>query len=153
LHRNATIHYLVARYKIMVLSRPTGVSAAIVDRRQTADNREIGKLMRTNPVRLLWAVCALLCIIPACGHKPQPHSVTLRWEAPRAVPGASIVGYNIYRSTASGGQFVKLASRVPAPTYEDRLVMSGRTYFYVVTSIDQSGHESRYSTEIRATIP
>ncbi len=109
--------------------------------------------MRTNPFRLLLAVVALLCIVLACCHKTQPHSVTLRWDAPQPVPGVSIVAYNVYRSTTSGGQFVKLASRVQGPPYEDRLVMSGRTYFYVVTAIDQSGHESGYSTEVRAIIP
>jgi fibronectin type 3 domain-containing protein len=108
--------------------------------------------MRTNPSRLLLAVCALLCIGLACCHK-APHSVTLNWQAPPATPGVSVVGYNVYRSTTSGNQFVKIASRVPNPPYEDRLVGSGRTYFYVVTSLDQAGHESRFSGEARATIP
>jgi len=71
------------------------------------------------------------------------------WEA----PAAPVVGYNVYRSTTSGKQFVKIASRVPGPPYEDRLVASGHTYFYVVTALDQAGHESRFSGEIRATIP
>ncbi len=109
--------------------------------------------MRTNSSRLLLVVCALLCIGLACCHKAPPHSVTLMWEAPPAVPGVSVVGYNVYRSTTSGNQFVKIASRVPGPPYEDRLVVSGRTYFYVVTALDQAGHESRFSGEIRATIP
>src|SRR5260370_38262375 len=74
------------------------------------------------------------------------------WEGP-AAPGVSVVGYNVYRSTTSGKQFVKIASRVPGPPYEDRMVVSGQTYFYVVTALDQAGHESRFSGEIRATIP
>jgi fibronectin type 3 domain-containing protein len=48
---------------------------------------------------------------------------------------------------------VKLASRVPGPPYEDRLVVSGRTYFYVVTAVDQTGRESVYSGKARATVP
>jgi fibronectin type 3 domain-containing protein len=40
-----------------------------------------------------------------------------------------------------------------APRYEDGLVGSGRTYFYVVTAIDQAGRESRFSNEARASIP
>ena len=109
--------------------------------------------MRTDPFRLLLAVCALLCIGLECSHKAGPHSVTLGWEAPPAVPGVSVVGYNVYRSTTSGRQFVKIATRVPGPPYEDRLVVSGRTYFYVVTALDQSGRESRFSGETRATLP
>jgi fibronectin type 3 domain-containing protein len=109
--------------------------------------------MRTNPSRFLLAACALLCLGLACCHKAPPHSVTLRWEAPPAAPGVSVVAYNVYRSTTSGGQFVRIASRVQGPPYEDRLVLSGRTYFYVVTALDQAGHESRFSGEVRVTIP
>jgi len=109
--------------------------------------------MRTKPFRSFLVLCALLCVGLACYHKAPPHSVTLRWEAPPAVPGVSVVGYNVYRSTTSGSQFVKIASRVPGPPYEDGLVVSGRTYFYVVTALDQSGRESRFSAEVRATIP
>jgi fibronectin type 3 domain-containing protein len=109
--------------------------------------------MRSNPFRLLLALCALLCVGLACCHKAPPHGVTLTWEAPPAAPGVSVVGYNLYRSTTSGKLFVKIASRVPGPPYEDGLVVSGRTYFYVVTALDQAGRESRFSGEVRATIP
>ncbi len=109
--------------------------------------------MRTNPSRLLLTLCALLCIGLACCHKAPPHSVTLTWEEPPAARGVSVVGYNVYRSTTAGKQFVKIASRVTGPSYQDRLVVSGRTYFYVVTALDQVGRESRFSGEVRATIP
>ena len=109
--------------------------------------------MRTNPIRMLLAVCVLLCVGLTCCRKAQTHSVTLRWDAPRVTPGVSVVGYNVYRSTTSGKQFVKIASRVQGPPYEDSLVVSGCTYFYVVTALDRAGHESRFSGEVRATIP
>lgn len=109
--------------------------------------------MRTNPFRLLLSVCALFCVGLACCHKAPPHGVTLMWEAAPAAAGVSVVGYNVYRSTTSSKQFVKIASRVPGPPYADGLVVSGRTYFYVVTALDQAGHESRFSGEVRATIP
>src|ERR1700690_3926118 len=108
--------------------------------------------MKTNVIRILGGVCVLLCLGLACCHK-GPHSVTLTWQQPRFSPAVSIVGYNVYRSTTSGGPFVKLASRVPEPHYEDRLVVSGRTYFYVVTALDQAGRESGFSTETLAIIP
>jgi fibronectin type 3 domain-containing protein len=109
--------------------------------------------MSTNSSRLALAVCALLCTGLACCRKAPPHSVTLTWDPPRAVAGGTVVGYNVYRSTTSGGGFVKLASRVPGPPYEDRLVGSGRTYYYVVTALDQTGGESGFSGEVRAVIP
>ena len=109
--------------------------------------------MRTDPFRLLLAVCALLCFGLASCHKAPLHGVKLMWEAPPAAPGVSVVGYNVYRSTTSGKQFVKIASRVQGPPYEDSLVVSGCTYFYVVTALDHAGRESRFSAEARATIP
>ena len=119
----------------------------------TMSSQQSANSLRTTPFRLLLAAGALLCLGLACCQKAQPHRVTLTWEAPPAAPGVSVVGYNVYRSTTSGGQFVKLASRVPGPPYEDHLVVSGRTYFYVVTALDQNGRESRYSSQIRAPIP
>jgi hypothetical protein len=104
-----------------------------------------------NSLRWRLAFCTLLCLGLACSNKT--HRVTLTWQAPAPVPGVSIVGYNLYRSTTSGGPFVRLASNLTALRYEDRLVGSGRTYFYVVTAIDQAGRESRYSNEARAPIP
>lgn len=95
----------------------------------------------------------MVCLGLTGGCKARPHSVTLSWQAPRADAGSVIVGYNVYRSTTSGGQFVKLASGVPELRYEDRLINSGRTYYYVVTAVDQAGRESRFSGEARAVIP
>jgi fibronectin type 3 domain-containing protein len=109
--------------------------------------------MRTNPFRFLLAVSALLCIGLACCHKRPAHCVMLTWEAPPSAPGVSVAGYNVYRSATSGQQFVKIACRVPGPPYEDRLVVSGRTYFCVVTALDQAGRESRFSDETRDTLP
>ncbi len=109
--------------------------------------------MRNHPSRCLLVVCAFLCLGLVDCHRAKPHWVTLRWVAPPAAPGVSVIGYNIYRSTTSGGQFVKIASRVSGPPYEDRLVLGGHTYFYVVTALDQAGRESRFSAEARATIP
>jgi fibronectin type 3 domain-containing protein len=109
--------------------------------------------MRTISFRILLTLCALLCVALAGCHKAKPHSVTLTWRSPPVTPGVQIVGYNVYRTTAPSRQFVRIASRVPGPPYEDRLVLSGRTYFYVVTSVDQGGRESRFSDEARAAIP
>lgn len=109
--------------------------------------------MKTVLSPLLLAVFALLCLgIEGC-HKAAPHWVTLTWDIPASAKGVAVKSYNIYRGTTSGGPYAKLALHVPGPPYEDRLVNSGRTYFYVVTALDQSDHESGYSREIKATIP
>ena len=85
--------------------------------------------------------------------RTQPHSVTLTWRAPSPQNGVTVVGYNVYRSTGAGSQFVRIAFRVPGPSYKDRLVNRERTYFYAVTAVDQIGRESRFSTQVKAEIP
>jgi fibronectin type 3 domain-containing protein len=117
--------------------------------------------MNFHSTKMLLA-CFLLAAALGCSHKSpspgnsaepaheeKPHSVTLRWDAPSGIA----TGYNVYRSTTSGKDFVKIASMLPSPRYEDSQVTTGATYFYVVTSVNPGGHESRFSGEVRATIP
>ena len=106
-------------------------------------------------------ILAVLLVIAVSGSlalilfhaKPKPHSVTLSWHPPAPVSGVTAASYAVYRSTTSGGPYVRIASGVNGPTYHDGLVTSGRTYFYVVTSLDQNGKESKYSVEIKVVIP
>jgi fibronectin type 3 domain-containing protein len=87
------------------------------------------------------------------GSKSAQHAVTLTWKAPELVKGIPIQGYNIYRSVTRSGPYALVASRVPSTTYSDSIVNSGKTYFYVVTAVDQSGSESKYSEEVSVHIP
>ena len=100
-------------------------------------------------VLLLGAVAVELYLSRA----PHSHSVTLRWHAPAGSVKPQAVSYNIYRSTSPGGPYTPVASGVQSPTYKDELVNTGVTYYYVVRSVDQSGHESGYSEEVKVTIP
>ena len=107
---------------------------------------------------LLVGLVASLALLGALGvarrwRSDQPHSVTLRWNAPAPKAGVVVVGYNVYRRTEESSSPVKIAERVPEPPYEDRLVTSGETYVYTVTSVDGSGRESRFSESITVTIP
>jgi fibronectin type 3 domain-containing protein len=101
---------------------------------------------------LAFALLALLGIA-AFHHWTRPHRVQLSWHASPPVSGVTEAGYNIYRSTTSGGPYVLIASNVTHLSYTDALVNSGKTYYYTVTSVDQGGRESRYSVEITAVIP
>jgi len=84
------------------------------------------------------------------GTQPVAHSVTLGWTASSSNPA----GYNVYRSTISGGPYAKVnSSSVNSTSYTDASVQSGQTYFYSATSVDSSGNESPFSTEVTATIP
>lgn len=78
------------------------------------------------------------------------HSVSLSWSASTS----TIVGYNVYRGTQTGGPYTKLsASPQAATTYSDKSVLAGLTYFYVVTAVDSSAQESSFSNEFQALIP
>ena len=78
------------------------------------------------------------------------HSVTLSWSE----PGAQIVGYNMYRSTVSGGPYTRINNTLITSTaYTDQNVLGGATYFYTVTAVGTNGVESGYSNEATAAIP
>ena len=78
-------------------------------------------------------------------------TVTLNWVA-SVTPG--VVGYNVYRSTTSGGPYTKInSSNVAATTYADQAVSPGQTYYYVVRSIGNTGLESVNSNQAIAVVP
>jgi fibronectin type 3 domain-containing protein len=76
--------------------------------------------------------------------------VALSWD-----PSTStVVGYNIYRGTQSGGPYSLLNSSLLSSTsYTDSSVQSGTTYYYVSTAVDSSNVESSYSNQASAAIP
>ncbi|HEY6182569.1 MAG TPA: choice-of-anchor D domain-containing protein [Terriglobales bacterium] len=80
----------------------------------------------------------------------QQHVVNLNWSASTS----SVVGYNVYRGTQSGGPYARVNSAVRTVTnYADNTVQSGQVYFYVATAVDSSSAESAYSGEVAAVIP
>jgi len=83
----------------------------------------------------------------------RPHQIHLTWAAPVS-SSKPILGYNIYRSSDGGKTFSKRnSSPVVKPDYTDTGVKSGRTYLYVVRSVDGTGAESGPSNQIRLTVP
>ena len=75
------------------------------------------------------------------------HSVTLTWTA-----GQNATSYNIYRGTAHGGPYVKVASGIAGVAYSDVQVTHNQTLYYVTTAVS-GGNESVYSGEAVAVIP
>jgi hypothetical protein len=71
-------------------------------------------------------------------------TVSLAWNG---VPGAA--GYLLYRSPLSGGGWEKV-NEIPltATTYTDSGLQNARTYYYVVTALDELGNESTHSNEV-----
>ena len=78
------------------------------------------------------------------------HSVALSWNPSTS----SVVGYNVYRGTQSGGPYTKLNSSLePATAYTDASVASGTTYYYVATAVDSNNVESSFSNQAVAQVP
>ncbi len=81
---------------------------------------------------------------------PKSHTVTLGWTASSST---SVVSYSVYRGTAHGGPYALMSSALGSVSYIDSTVQSGATYYYVATAVDDAGHESSYSNEVKAVIP
>jgi cellulose 1,4-beta-cellobiosidase len=81
---------------------------------------------------------------------PVQHSVLLSWKAST---NSGIASYSMYRSTTPGGSYGLMASALGATSYSDQSVQSGATYYYVVTAVNDMGHESSYSNDTRVIIP
>ena len=80
----------------------------------------------------------------------QPPFVDLLWTPDT---DADLAGYNVYRRE-EGGTFAKINSDVvKTPAYRDGNVVSGKTYSYAVTAVDERGNESARSEEASETVP
>ncbi len=86
------------------------------------------------------------------GLAPLAHSVDIAWDASSS---AALQGYNVYRSTVSGGPYTKISPVLATSIllFTDTTPVSGKQYFYVVTAMGTSGTESAASTQVAVTIP
>lgn len=92
----------------------------------------------------------LVVALSGTGTAPVSYSVALSWTP----SSSSYEGFNVYRSTVSGGPYTKLdSSLIPTASYTDSNVTAGQTYYYVATEVDDTGTESAYSSQISAAIP
>jgi hypothetical protein len=82
---------------------------------------------------------------------PTAPSIDLSWQP---VTDSDLAGYAVYRrEAATEWRRISPAIAVVGPAFHDLQVESGHTYAYVVTAIDQSGHESAHSAETEETVP
>jgi len=64
-------------------------------------------------------------------------SITLTWT-----PAPSATSYRVTRATSSQGPFSTIATGVANPTYTDRGLVSGTTYFYSVVAVNAAGESA-----------
>jgi IPT/TIG domain len=78
------------------------------------------------------------------------HTVSLSWTG----SSSGVSGYNVYRSSTSGGPYSRLNSTLIGSTsFNDNNVQAGQTYFYVTTAVNGSNVESGYSNQAQTSIP
>jgi hypothetical protein len=80
---------------------------------------------------------------------PEAGRVRLLWEPSRA---ADVVGYRVYRRTATTAMERLTPEPVGRTEYLDEAVTAGTVYRYRITAIDQSGNESAASGEIEIDV-
>ena len=77
--------------------------------------------------------------------KAQDH-LFLTW---RPVMDTDFSHYRVYRRLTLNKEFQLAADKVTATSYKDKDLKAGKTYFYVITSVDIKGNESEYSNEVK----
>jgi titin len=76
--------------------------------------------------------------------------VTLTWAPPSDSGGSPLLGYHVYRGTASGGEAAVPIATTTASTYTDTSLSDGTTYYYTVSAFNSVG-DSAVSNEVAAT--
>ncbi|MEM7581767.1 MAG: S8 family serine peptidase [Acidobacteriota bacterium] len=104
----------------------------------------------TQPYALVVSgVLAPPCATPAtpAGLTATPNGsnrIDLAWNAVAAD------SYSLYRATAPGGPYARIASGLAATSFQDTTVSGGTTYYYAVTAVTAPGCESANSLEVSA---
>jgi hypothetical protein len=74
-------------------------------------------------------------------------AVLLYWKRNHEL---NLAGYNVYRSTTPGSGYQRINySLIRRHSYTDKQIEKGKTYYYVVTAVNDPGGESGYSNEVR----
>lgn len=106
----------------------------------------------TYPIQLS-ELALMVAVVPPAPATPSGLSATavsssqidLSWTA-----SSGATGYNVKRSTTSGGPFTTIASNVTSTSYNDTGLSESTTYHYVVSAVNAGG-ESADSTQASAT--
>lgn len=102
------------------------------------DSAEVNVLAATDP--------ACTACINSLAARPKSGKVQLTWS-----PYAGAASYNVYRSTLSGGPYLKIANTASTySTYLDGNVVNGTTYYYVVRAAAANGEEMCQSPQASA---
>ncbi len=92
-----------------------------------------------------------LAAVAIAGENGGAPAIDLSWQPDSE---ADLAGYIVYRREGTGDwQCISPAGPVVGPAFHDAHVEAGHSYSYVVTAVDQGGHESGRSGEAQETVP
>ncbi len=108
-----------------------------------------------------------LLSLPVCAQQFVPHSVTLTWTCPTnttppppSTCGLNATGFQVQRSTTTGGPYTTIATFTGPQTFtyidiasSTNILVEGTTYYYVVETTGNGGTLSVPSPQAAATIP
>jgi len=123
---NSTTYY----YRVRAVDSP------VLPWRESLDSDEVSAtpLDQTSP-----APPQGVTVVPGVGR------VFLTWNENRE---RDLAGYRVYRSVKSGTGYERLADMAAnRTTFSDETALPGMTYYYVITAVDTSGNESKWSSE------
>lgn len=74
-------------------------------------------------------------------------SILLKWDAQ-----SDATNYTILRSEQSGGPYSIIGRHITGTTFIDNKAIAGKTYYYVIRSLDDLLNKSKNSNEVKATV-
>ncbi|HEX6518871.1 MAG TPA: fibronectin type III domain-containing protein [Streptosporangiaceae bacterium] len=81
---------------------------------------------------------------------PGNGQAVLNWAAPTSDGGSPIIGYDVYRSTTSGGELAIGSTDANTTSFTDGNLTNDTTYYYEVTAVNGMG-QSVNSSEVSVT--
>lgn len=113
------------------------------------------------------SVISFVIFLPGCSNHTEPIDITPP-ASPRGLSAfvgdsevelywydntePDLAGYRVYRSTTANGRYVHFAT-TSVPSFLDRWVNNGVTYYYAVSAYDLNGNESEISYYIIESTP
>ena len=99
---------------------------------------------------LFWPISATVPAAPKLAATAGNGKVTLAWHSPSNDGGATITGFNLYRSTTKGALGTEVQKDLDSTTYTDSSVTNGTTYYYEAAAVNSVG-EGELSAQVAAT--
>jgi fibronectin type 3 domain-containing protein len=94
------------------------------------------------PINMYWCVISYPDPPTDVAARTEGDKVSLSWKRPKK--SAEIAGYNVYRGEQSGVGYERITRQiVQGETFTETVPDAGRAFYYVVTSVERSGLESR----------